>query len=209
MQPLLNRKKVAPFFSDYRWNYLAKAILDGYHGEVRVDDVRQPHVAVLQLSPLPLFFLGGDFAHPAARHFIKTLPPRSLMIFARQTDAWEALCREVHGTKMVSSQRYAFTSENLDIEHLRPLRDNLPDGFTLKPIDLPLAAQITAGKSPLTEDHILTFDSVTDFMKKGFGFVILEGEKIVSIASTFVVCEDGIEIQINTDKKYEGRGLGT
>lgn len=210
MQPLLDRKKAAPHFSNYKWNYLAEAILDGHHGEVRVDDIKQPNVSVLALPPLPLFFVGGDPSHPAARRFLKTLPPRSMLIFADQDEVWGNLCSELHGIKSFKANRYAFTSENLDIETLRSLRDKLPEGFALKQIDLPLARQIAADKkNPLTEDHILTFDSAADFLKKGFGYVIMEGDKIVSIASTFVVCDSGIEIQINTDKKYEGRGLGT
>ena len=46
-------------------------------------------------------------------------------------------------------------------------------------------------------------------MEKGFGYCILEGERIVSVASTFVTCRRGIEIQINTRKSHQGRGLGT
>lgn len=209
MQPLLDRKKVSAHFENYQWNYLPKAILDGYHGEVRVDNIQQPNVSVLHFTSLPLFFVGGDPAHSSARNFIKTLPPRSMLFFADQTEAWQSLCQELHGIKSVESTRYAFTSEKLYLPTLRALRDQLPEGFTLKQIDLPLAAQIQKEKSPLTEDHILTFDSVPDFLQKGFGYVILEGEQIVSIASTFVVCDDGIEIQINTRKGYEGRGLGT
>ena len=209
MQPLLDRSKAAPHFSNYKWNYLAKAILDGHHGEVRVDDVKQPHVSVLHFLKLPLFFVVGDPAHTAARRFIKTLPPRSFLIFADQFDAWHALCQDLHGMLVFESMRYGFTSERLEINHLRRLRDRLPQGFTLKKIDLALAQQIAAAKGPMTEDHLITFNSVIDFLNKGFGFVILEGEKIVSLASTFVVCDDGIEIQINTRKGYEGRGLGT
>ena len=209
MQPLLDRKKAAPHFENYKWNYLPKAILDGHHGEVRVDDLQQPNVSVLHFTNLPVYFIGGDPGHPEARHFVKNLKPRSLLFFADQEERWSALCEELHGIKAVKSMRYAFTSQNLNLEELRSLRDRLPAEYTLKQIDLPLAAEIQKEKGPLTEDHILTFDSVPDFLRKGFGYVIMEGEKIVSIASTFVVCDEGIEIQINTRKGYEGRGLGT
>ena len=46
-------------------------------------------------------------------------------------------------------------------------------------------------------------------MDRGFGYCILEGERIVSVASTFVTCQKGIEIQINTRESHQGRGLGS
>ena len=114
-----------------------------------------------------------------------------------------------HGIKSFEVDRYAFTSENLDLAHLISLRERLPEGFTLRPIDQPLAEMIRSLKGELVEDQLGNFASIDDFLENGFGFAILEREKIVTLASSFVVCDAGIEIQINTDRNYEGRGLGT
>ncbi len=209
MKSLNDRKLAADHYLAYQWNYLAAAILGGFHGEVMVDDVDWPHVSILHLPPVSLYMLGGDPSHLSALEAVKSIPNRSMVLFGDQTEAWMALTKKVHGINVIELERYAFTSENLNLEHLRSLRDGLPAEFTLKKIDRTIAGQIAAEKSPLTEDHIRTFSSVDDFLEKGFGFVVLDGEKIVSIASTFVVCEAGIEIQINTRKEYEGRGLGT
>lgn len=209
MYSLENRMLVADHYREYQWNYLAAAMLDGFHGEIQVDDLEEPHVSVLHLSPIPLYMLGGDPSHAAAKAAVKSIPRRSMLMYGGQTEAWMALTKKIHGINVIELERYAFTSENLNLEHLRALRDGLSAELTLKQIDRPLTEQITAEKSITTEDHILTFATADDFLEKGFGFVVLDGEKIVSIATTFVACNAGIEIQINTRKAYEGRGLGT
>lgn len=209
MHILEDRKSVAHHFEEYRWNYLAEAILDGGHGEVRVDDLFDPHVSMLVLPRVNLFIIGGDPTHPSAQDALASLPKKSILIYGSRTEVWTALAKRMHSTKLIEIKRFAFTNEHLELEHLRGLRDGLSAEYTLKQIDRPLAEAILEEKGPFTEDHLITFDSIDDFLDRGFGFVILEGEKIVSIASTFLVCDAGMEIQINTGKEYEGRGLGT
>ena len=123
---------------------------------------------------------------------------------------WAELGKEFHGVAFFELPRFAFTSENLDLAYIQSLRDRpLGDGLILKQMDMALAQQLMSAKGEISEDHMGNFASLDEFIEKGFGFVILDGEQIVSVASTFVVCDAGIEIQINTRKKYEGRGLGT
>ena len=50
------RKSVSAFFSDYKWNYLPEAILDGFVGEVLVDDESNPSFAVLEIPKLNFLF---------------------------------------------------------------------------------------------------------------------------------------------------------
>jgi RimJ/RimL family protein N-acetyltransferase len=202
-----NREIVSKLFQGYQWNYLSDAILEGAMGEVLADDDVNPQVAVLEIPKLGLFIPGGDPNHPAAREYIKNLAKFSTLIFA--SERWEDLLKEIHAEKCVSMQRYAFTSEKLDIEHLRQLAARIPGGYRLEQMDLNLAKQLAAEKSEFASDHMLNFDSVEDFMRRGFGFCILEGDEIVSVATTFAICAKGIEIQINTREKQRGKGLAT
>lgn len=201
------RKSVSAFFSDYKWNYLPEAILDGFVGEVLVDDESNPSFAVLEIPKLNFFIPAGDANHPAARDFITNLPEYSAMIFT--SDGWEDLLKEIHTNKLRGIQRYAFTSEKLDAEHLSKLTSLIPSGFRLKRLDLELTHQLAAEKSEFTSDHLLNFESPEDFIARGFGFCILNGDEITSMATTFVICNTGIEIQINTRPKYQQKGLAT
>jgi hypothetical protein len=201
------RKTLSKLFQGYQWNYLPDAILDGYMGRALADDENNPQVAVLEAPSIHLGILGGDSSHPSAGKYIDHLAKFTALLWA--SEDWEELIENVHDGKLIKMPRYAFTSEKLDIEHLRKLRGQLPDGYRLEQMDLKLAQQLAAERSGFSADHMLNFDSPLDFIKRGFGFCILAEREIVSVATTFAVCNKGIEIQINTRKKHRGKGLAT
>ncbi len=209
MQTISDRKKAAPLFENFKWNYMAQSILEGNHGEVSVDDPEQPNLAILYLPELRLGIVGGDPAHPAAEAYISGIKKRSFLMFADRYEGWDALGKKYHDVAFFQVMRYAFTSENLNVDYLKTLRDCDLGELVLKPLDLEMVRALSSEKSEITEDHFLNFATPAEFIEKGFGFAILEGKQVVSLATSFVVCDGGIEIQINTRKKYEGRGLGT
>jgi RimJ/RimL family protein N-acetyltransferase len=202
-----DRKRLSKLFQSYTWNYLPDAVLEGSMGEARVDDEATPHVAVLELPKLKLFIPGGDASHPAGRAYMENLPRIALLIFA--SEGWKALLEESHAGRFIGMQRYAFTSETLDHEHLRRLASRIPPGYQLKQMDVSLAKQLAAEKSEFAAEHMLNFDSPEDFIARGFGFCVLEGNEIVSAATTFVICTKGIEIQVSTREKQRRKGLAT
>jgi RimJ/RimL family protein N-acetyltransferase len=77
------------------------------------------------------------------------------------------------------------------------------------PMDLGLARRLGEEKSRFAEDHMRLFDSPEDFVERGFGFCLLHGDQIASVATTFAVCSKGVEIQINTRKEHQRKGLAT
>lgn len=202
-----SKEAVAALFQGYRWNYLPDAILEGQLGEGLVDDAREPHVAVLRVPKLKLHIPAGDTGHPATREYVASLPRFSSLIFA--SEGWEDLLEHTHAGKFIAMQRYAFTSEKLDIEHLRTLASQVPAGYRLEQIDLDLAQKLATEKSEFASGHTLNFDSAEDFIARGFGFSVLEGAEIVSAATTFAICSKGIEIQVSTREKHRGKGLAT
>jgi hypothetical protein len=202
-----DRRSLTGLFTDYKWNYLPDSVLDEYLGEALVDNVHDPQVAILTVPGLKLKIIGGNARLPIARTYIKELPYPTLLLFA--SAGWEKLVRDVHPGKVISMPRYAFTSESLDFEYLRELKSLIPNGYNIQCIDLSLAQKLASEKSGFSEDHMLNFDSPEDFIARGFGFCILEGDEIVSVATTFAVCDKGIEIQINTRSKHQGKGLAT
>jgi len=176
-------------------------------GEVFVDNEDNPQFAVLEIPKLKLFIPGGDINHPAARDFMANLHKFSTLIFA--SEGWEGLLKEIHAGKFIDMQRFAFTSAKLDIQHLRKLASQIPNGYQLEQIDLKLAQKLVIEKSSFASAHMLNFDSPEDFINRGFGFCILEGDVIISAATTFAFCSKGIEIQISTREKQQRKGLAT
>jgi GNAT superfamily N-acetyltransferase len=202
-----DRERLAPLFQGYVWNYLADAILEGVMGRAIADDADEPHVAVLQAPNLKLKIVGGDAGHPAAREYLDQLPKHSALFLG--AEGWEDLVQSVHGSKMIEMPRYAFTSEALDPEYLRSLASRVPDGYRPVRMDLDLARRLGAEESRFAEDHMVNFDSPEDFVARGFGFCLLRGDQIASVATTFAICSKGIEIQINTRKEHQRKGLAT
>ncbi len=201
------RGKLYRLFDDYEWNYLTDAILEGTVGRALADDADEPHAAVLEIPSLQLGIVGGDAAHPSARRYIEQIPKQTALLLA--SEGWEELVQSIHGSKLIPVPRYAFTSEALDVEQIRKLASEVPDGCRLVKMDLELARRLGAEKSRFAEDHMRLFDSPEDFIERGFGFCLLHGDQIASVATTFAICSKGIEIQINTRKEHQRKGLAT
>jgi len=194
-------------FPEYKWNYIADAILEGSMGKVLVNDQENPCVVALSLPQHKIYILGGDAQHPAAREFLAQLPGLTWLELGMK--GWKELLYEVHQGKVIALKRYAFSSESLDLCRLNGLKSQLSDRFKIERIDLHRAQQIALKKSELTENHLTCFTSPEDFIKRGFGYCALENEKIVCLATTWAVCSKGIEVQVNTHKKYRGQSLAS
>lgn len=201
-----NREAVAGMFQGHLGGYIPDAILEGHVGNV-IADQETPQFAVLELPQVKLAILGGDPKNPLARHYLQNIPRFAMLLFA--TAGFASLARDVHPGKWVEMNRYAFSSEQLNIAKLRELKAQIPNGFQIEKIDLPLAKQLGKGKNKFAEAHGVLFNSPEDFVERGVGYCALEGDRIASVASSFVICEKGIEIQIDTRKKYRGRGVAT
>lgn len=201
------RRKLSKLFQAYPWNYLPDAILEGTVGIAVADVADDPHVAILEVPDLRLSVVGGDAGHPAAREYLEQLPKLSALFFG--AEGWEELAQRVLAGRLIAMPRYAFTSEALDVEHLRDLGAHVPDGYRLERLDLELARRLGSEKGGFAADHMMNFRSPEDFVERGFGFCLLHGDQIVSVATTFVVCSKGVEIQINTREKHQRKGLAT
>jgi GNAT superfamily N-acetyltransferase len=194
-------------FPEYRWNYIADAILEGSMGKVLVNDAENPQVVVLSVFENKIQILGGDAKHPTAREYLSALPGFTMLLIG--TPEWKILLDEVHQGKVITLKRYAFSSGSLDLGRLNDMKSQLCDSFKIERIDLHRAQQIALEKSDLTEDHLSGFASPEDFFERGFGYCALYNEKIVCIASTGAVCSKGVEVQVNTHKKYRGQDLAS
>lgn len=194
-------------FPECKWDYLADAILEGSMGKVLVNDQENPCVVALSLPQHKIYILGGDAQHPAAREFLSQLP--GLTWLWPGMKGWQELLYEVHQGKVIALKRYAFSSESLDLAKLKGIRSQLPGNFRIERMSLQQAQRIAAEKSDLATGQSIGFTSPEDFIERGFGYCALEQGKIVCVASTATVCTRGIEIQIDTHKKYRRRGLAS
>ncbi len=199
------RRRLAELFQGITSSYLPDSVLDGAMGEAFTDSLENPHVAILEVPALKLSILGGDARHPLAAECVAKLPiPRLVMIRSKE---WEQLLNGTHRGRLLRISRYACTSESLDLAHLKQLKSQLADDYRLERIDAGLAAELASDRCAFAAEHMQNFDSPDDFVERGFGFCILHQGEIVSAATTYAICDRGIEIQIDTRKDHRRRGL--
>ena len=97
-------------------------------------------------------------------------------------------------------ERYSFCYEKAADIFNEQIR--LPDGFSLKEIDKNLLARITGKIVPS-----FSWNTETEFLKKGKGFCALFGTEIAAVAFTSAVSHDEIDIGIETNEAFRRRGL--
>ena len=197
--------EVAGLFADYPWNYMPATMLEGHLGEVRTNADGPPAFADLALPAVKLHILGGDSEHPAVANYLRQIPAFSGLMFSG--DAWRPAIESALEERFVALTRYAFNSENLDVELLTAFTQELSADFRVAPTDLHLAKQLFASRN--FADQVKNYGSPEDFVTRGFGFCVLKENEIASSAGTFAHCAAGIEIQIDTKPKFRKQGLAT
>ncbi|MCP4361279.1 MAG: GNAT family N-acetyltransferase [Chloroflexi bacterium] len=199
------RNNLTFLFTEHKPSFLIDTVLEGHLGAAMADDINNPCVA--QLAYADILTIGGDTEHSIASEFVEQLPVDKGIL--PLPEKWHDLLHQVYGDRLISVERFSFSAEQLELEHLNLLIDTLPAGFQIKQIDLDLACQIDADSTLISEDHVQNFNSPEDFVERGLGFCVLEGERIVSGASSYAICNRGIEVQVNTHPEYQGKGLAT
>jgi L-amino acid N-acyltransferase YncA len=76
---------------------------------------------------------------------------------------------------------------------------------------IPISAEIAKQLIGQPESYLdlSDFDSVQDFIERGLGFTILDGEKVMGIAYSSLVCSQGIEVSIYIEEPYRQQGVAT
>jgi len=130
-------------------------------------------------------------------------------IIIPQNEAWSKEIENVLKDRVKKNYRYKIKKDiNIfDREKLILFVNSLDKKFTLKRIDKKLYEKTL--KSDWSKDLCSQFSDSEDYEKRGLGFVILYNDKIVSGASSYVVYNEGIEIEIVTDKAFRSKGLAT
>ncbi len=179
---------------------LILSYLQGHMGYVVVDDEKFPKSAQIVL---------GDFCFFAGIPNKELIKKAAAEIIIPQNEAWSKEIENVLKDRVKKNYRYKIKKDiNIfDREKLILFVNSLDKKFTLKRIDKKLYEK--ALKSDWSKDLCSQFSDSEDYEKRGLGFVILYNDKIVSGASSYVVYNEGIEIEIVTDKAFRSKGLAT
>lgn len=199
--------KIFPMFERI-YDTVMLSCLQGHMGEVFVDNIENPNGAILYCGSF--VFIEGKKIEDELIEYIKVILDSSgldsLLIISKVDDIGELL-EKVPGTKLSKTLRHAIEKkdEEFDLEKLQSIVNSLPPQYQVQRINEELYYECK--KDEWTLDFISNFDSAKNFLDRGIGFVILHNGKIISGASSYTIYDEGIEIEIATNKDYRRMGL--
>ncbi len=200
-----DKDRAKDLFNSVSMRAIIRGFIDHERGTIYVDSTDDPKVGWWSFNIMNA--VAGESDSEAARYVIEEFPYMKLLNVPDK--GWEDLVRSAWGMDIFALPRTSLSAETLDIEHIRELKEQLPNGFTLQRVDRESITNLADKTMGL---HILQFFGTSeDFLEHGFGFCIKDGEKVVSMASTFTPYSDMIEIEIETydSPEYRRKGLAT
>ena len=198
-----NRLRLARAFQhNKRVDYSIDCVVEGQMGRAFADDPRHPVAFRITLGPF--WYFAGDANSPGGQALIQDLTHSLLMPSPAE---WIAAAQKVFQDRLVPYTRYSFSPDQLSEAHLASLFDNSPYRDRVVPLEADQVARLVA--QPESYLEIGDFDSPADFFERGVGFAALEGESVMGVAYSSLVCSRGIEVSIYVEERYRGRGVAT
>lgn len=194
---------VKQLVSTVPYDTLIDASVNGYHGKIYVDHLEEPTMCQILIADFTFFI--GDANHPLAIELIYNVP--KWIIAVPTSDQWKKLILQHHHNHCEITKRFSFTHETIDKELLLPLINQLPQQYKLKRIDKELAFKVMQER--WCDGMVINFKGINDYLENGLGFCILEDDKIVAGASSYIRFNGGIEVEIDTRPDYRKQGLAT
>lgn len=208
-------EKVIPLFTEPHLNLVVTSMVEGNsRGEMWVDEVDSPQKAFIW-DRRYCYYLAGhahdeEFNKSVEKVFTEVIIPevvrRAHSVFKvyYTSDEWEPviedMLKEKHPLKRVR-QFYAFKKVKNGWK--------IPPGCSVVQIDGNLLESTLKNVEYVTGEIESMWNSVSDFLKKGFGFCLVCGNEIVSWCTGEYFSKGRCGIGIETAEEYEGRGFAT
>ncbi len=201
------RSAVAPLFDGWQETLIWSA-LQGVMGRIWADDTARPTLA--QVWNGDFCFLADDAARAEALALARNVPngyQTPWMLYTPQSAAWAEIIKAAFPNAWTETERYAIQKEPyaFDKQRLQRFVQDLPDGFTLRRIDAALYRKLLA--NDWSRDFCSQFLSAEDYERRGLGYAVMEHGEPIGGASSYVVYDGGIEIEICVTEPYRRRGL--
>jgi GNAT superfamily N-acetyltransferase len=204
--PAEKHEELIPFFDSHtRLTVGIQAILKEGLGQVLVDSRETPGIALLSYEGL--YMLAGDSQNASAKKLLSCIPRHRIIV--APDEGWENLLKEYWGIRLIPIPRTKFSSSTLDLDHIKKLKTNVADEFILERIK---AENIGGFDEGVANELFGFFRGPENFLKRGFGFCVRDGEKVVSFAATGLIpFNNAFETQVMTANSpdYRRKGLAT
>lgn len=196
---LKDRSKVKALFAGMEDSMIASCLQGMMDSKIYVTDLNNPRSAMAHLA---------DFAFLAGapdRELLAEGKPKGFVVLVPPTEAWAKLIENCFpGAEKWT--RYAIKKDTrFDRAKLKKLAAALPPGYEIRPIDGDLYDRCL--QEPLFTDGVCHFGSKEAYLEQGRGFVAVKDGAPVSMASSYTVYREGVEIEIDTLEGERRKGL--
>ena len=178
---------------------LVTSCLEGMmDSKIYVTDLDDPRSAMAYLAEFA-FFAGEPDRELAS------FKPKGVVGMVPSSEAWAKLIEECQ-PDADKVTRYAIKKgAKFDRANLQKLVDALPEGYEIKRIDGELYDKCLDIDD--FEDAVSHFASKEQYLQMGRGFAVVKDGEPVSVASSYTVYREGIEIEIDTLESERRKGL--
>jgi hypothetical protein len=199
-----------PLLAGIQQKVLPYAICEGYSpGRIFVDRRENPQL-ILVWSALGYYFLTGEpaSAHDwsKASHVLSEIfmpasqaGGESSFILVPAQGGWKKHLGDLlPGREVIEIYRRPFQFDLARFQALPAWKERIPPGFHLQIMDAALTEQVGAPPG---------WPSPEAFVANGLGVVLFAGDEIASLCTSVFASDEGMEIDIHTEEKYQRQGL--
>ena len=198
-------KEIAAFFDGWE-ETMIYSCLQGIMGSLIADNPDKPTAAMACLADF--CFLAGK---PNEELILSILEicDRNYLYIVPQNNEWGRMIKQCYGINAKKQIRYAFKKEPdvFDPAYLKRLADSLPDGYTMRFMDEEWFCKCQ--QYEWSRDFVFQYENYALYQKYGLGVIALFGEELAAGASSYTSYQNGIEIEIATQKTHRRKGLAT
>ena len=191
---------VTPLFAGWE-NTILRACLEQVMGRLYAPEPVRPKSAMAAV---------GDFAFYVGipcRELVMAKPAASCIMIPQDVH-WALLIERCFPGRFCEFARYATKMDTVfSIPHLQKLKNGLPAGYTLHPLDAALYDRRLENR--WSADFVSAFASREAYLRDGLGFLALKDGEPVSGASSYTRYRGGIDIQVETRQDERRKSLAT
>ena len=193
--------KVKSFFTELQF-HMMDSIFQGIEGEIYVDNIKNPLFACGVLKAY--CFISGKYNKNNAKDFISWLPNQVRII--NPSEDWKEFIKEFYEGKYEEYERYCTVKNesNFDYKKLNSYIHRLDKKYKIAKIDEVLYKQVKESSEQCT-----TIGMTENYSKNGIGICCIEGNRIIGLATSNIIYEDGIEINIKVNEEKRNEGIAT
>jgi RimJ/RimL family protein N-acetyltransferase len=196
----------APLFEQAWFDEMyMKAVLKGRApGRIFVDDPNAPTAALMCRTYE--YYVAGDASNAALRQFIKDAPAepgvfQALYGYAPVGKAWEEAILADYDGQLISIPRHNFRWAGAAVMNWR---EALPDGARVVAVTRELAERIDR---EWHETLGLLWEGYDNYMRYAYGFVLMIGGELASMASSDSIGDRAVNIGVRTAPQFRRQGL--